>query len=796
MPVPKPHKGESQDDFMGRCMSALADSDPDRPQEQRLAMCFSAWREEHGGEPPKKSKQVDDEDVPEPDDDESEDDFIDRCTDELTSNFDIDDDAAENVCQNKWDEFSGDGDGEDERGAGRSREGAGGVVRKTHSGEVHGMEFVLSDESPDRMGDIIMSDGWDLRAFARNPIALWAHRSDQPIGRWANLRVEDKSLRGRLALAPAGTAARIDEIRKLVEAGILKAVSVGFRSIEDELLDKKNPFSGLRFLKQELIECSLVSIPANPNALAVAKSLKISPQTLDLVFAKHGVRDRARRHGATGKHAAIPPTRKGSAMSLAHLIPPAQAEVVELRDKIAEFWQNTDQTNVSDAALETANDLNARVAKAEKRLAALMESEKHIGASLNGTDDDRAHRQLVATTAFTQPREGVASKPHAPVVLKQRKEMDPVDYLVRGIVAIYGAKAWGSTVDQVRQRVYGDDLGTKLACDIIHHGQTPDMILRAASAPAITTVSGWAAELVHIIYTDLMPLLLPKAILTKLAAKGLAINFGRAGRINIPTRSRTPALAGSFVGEGQAIPVRQGAFTSQTLVPKKVGVISSWTREMDEFSIPAIEGLIREAIMLDTSVAVDSVLIDANPATVIRPAGLLNGVTATTPTTGGGLTSINGDLKILAQALAANTYGNIRDPVWLVNPAQTIAATYAMAPNGLFPWREEVARGTLGNWPFIESATVPLGTVILVDAADFVTVGAEGPRLEMSDQATLHYEDTNPQDLVQAGSPPVVAAPQKSLFQTDSLALRLVMFLNWIQRRAGTVVFAQNVTWN
>ena len=81
MPVPKPHKGESQDDFMGRCMSALADSDPDRPQEQRLAMCFSAWREEHGGEPPKKSKQVDDEDVPEPDD-ESEDDFIDRCTDE------------------------------------------------------------------------------------------------------------------------------------------------------------------------------------------------------------------------------------------------------------------------------------------------------------------------------------------------------------------------------------------------------------------------------------------------------------------------------------------------------------------------------------------------------------------------------------------------------------------------------------------------------------------------------------------------------------------------------------------
>jgi hypothetical protein len=217
---------------------------------------------------------------------------------------------------------------------------------------------------------------------------------------------------------------------------------------------------------------------------------------------------------------------------------------------------------------------------------------------------------------------------------------------------------------------------------------------------------------------------------------------------------------------------------------------------MDEFSIPAIEGLIREAIMLDTSVAVDTVLIDANPATVIRPAGLLNGVTATPATTGGGLTSINGDIKALAQALAANTYGNIRDPVWLMNPAQPIALQYAMAPNGLFPYKEEISGGTLGKWPVIESATVPLNTVIIVDAADFVTVGAEGPRLEMSDQATLHFEDTNPQDLAQVGTPPVVAAPQKSLFQTDSLALRLIMFLNWLQRRAGTVVFAQNVTWN
>ena len=65
----------------------------------------------------------------------------------------------------------------------------------------------------------------------------------------------------------------------------------------------------------------------------------------------------------------------------------------------------------------------------------------------------------------------------------------------------------------------------------------------------------------------------------------------------------------------------------------------------------------------------------------------------------------------------------------------------------------------------------------------------------MSDSATLHLEDTAPAELVAAGSPGVVAAPQRSLFQTDSLALRMVMPLNWVKRRPGTVAWVQNVTW-
>src|SRR5262249_33464384 len=153
----------------------------------------------------------------------------------------------------------------------------------------------------------------------------------------------------------------------------------------------------------------------------------------------------------------------------------------------------------------------------------------------------------------------------------------------------------------------------------------------------------------------------------------------------IPTRQRTPTIAGSFVGEGMAIPVRQGAFSSQTLTPKKVAVITTWTREMNDHSIPAIEGLLREAIQVDTSIAIDTVLIDANPATTIRPPGLLNGIVGTTPTAGGGLTALTGDLKSLAQALTAGTYGNIREPALLINPGDLIAAALTSAANtGIF----------------------------------------------------------------------------------------------------------------
>ena len=689
----------------------------------------------------------------EPDDDESYEDFMDRCSDE------IDD---EDVCQIIWDD--------------RAAEG---VRFKTHASKVSGLDFVLSDETPDRMDDIIMSDGWQLSNFKRNPIALFGHQSSFPIGTWKNVRVVDKQLRGELELAPKGTSDRIDEIRALIDANILKAVSVGFKPIETK--PRQETDFGVFFTQAELVECSLVSVPANPNALAVAKSLKISPATIDLVFAGKGRKDAIKRRGITGGQATTSPLiRKGTTMSFAQRITAAEQRIVALRDQLAAHWEKADETNVTDDQIKVADELNAQILREERTLTALRDTERNLGV----TSDDSGGRAVVVA------RTGGQVKPYAEPVrpfAMPAKKIDPMDLLVRmGVVTLRSHQSKKPT-DVVMREIYGDD-------EVLRG--VFDYMAKAATAPAMTTVTGWAAELVQQVYVAFMESLMPKSVFPRLSAKGMSLMFGPNGKIIIPTRALTPTIAGSFVGEGLPIPVRQGAFTSQTLLPKKMAVITTWTREIGEHSVPAIQGLLRNAIEEDTAISLDTVLLDSGAATVIRPAGILNGVTGLTPTAGGGFNALVGDIKQLSGALLTGTKGNVRVPVYLMNPQQLNSIGLTAAPGmGIFPFREEVAAGNLGGWSIIDSGTVPLGTVIALDAADFVSVGDEAPRFEISDQATLHFEDTAPADIGTPGTPGVVAAPVKSLWQTDSLALRLILPINWTIRRTGVVAYVAGVTW-
>lgn len=150
-------------------------------------------------------------------------------------------------------------------------------------------EFIASDETVDRYGDVIRVSGWELANYKKNPIVLFGHDKSLPVGIAPKVWVESKKLMIGIKLANEGTSPFIDTVRKLVDQKIIRAVSVGFlptaepKYLRDEANDR---VTGMEFVGQELLENSLVTVPANPAALSTVKSMGIPEQHIERVFTR------------------------------------------------------------------------------------------------------------------------------------------------------------------------------------------------------------------------------------------------------------------------------------------------------------------------------------------------------------------------------------------------------------------------------------------------------------------------------------------------------------------------------
>jgi len=124
-----------------------------------------------------------------------------------------------------------------------------------------GLVAVASDETIDRQGESIPINKWDLGHFEKNPVLQFGHDYHQvPIGRAKNLRVEGKKLMFEPEFQTVTQFGK--EIKELFRKGFLKAWSVGFLP----------RYKGKRLLGNELLEISAVPVPANPEALTMAKA--------------------------------------------------------------------------------------------------------------------------------------------------------------------------------------------------------------------------------------------------------------------------------------------------------------------------------------------------------------------------------------------------------------------------------------------------------------------------------------------------------------------------------------------
>lgn len=149
------------------------------------------------------------------------------------------------------------------------------------------LRFVASTEAVDRYGDVVRADKWELNAFKSNPMVLFGHSHTSPVGTATRVWTEAKQLLSDVKLAAAGTSALIDSVRSLVQQRILRAVSVGFLpTVEPKYLRdaESKAVTGYEFVGQELLEISLVAVPANPEALSVVRSFNLSDEDQRRLF--------------------------------------------------------------------------------------------------------------------------------------------------------------------------------------------------------------------------------------------------------------------------------------------------------------------------------------------------------------------------------------------------------------------------------------------------------------------------------------------------------------------------------
>jgi HK97 family phage major capsid protein/HK97 family phage prohead protease len=633
------------------------------------------------------------------------------------------------------------------------------------------IEGIATTPSTDRSGDIVEPLGGEWK----EPVPLLVHHdSEKPIGHLTSIKATKDGIVIKGRIVKDSGLGYVDQAWKQIKAGLVRGLSIGFVPKEYSFMKD----GGIHFTKWSLLELSAVTIPANADcSIAAIKSLDI---------AAGSPRPKAAHPGRPASPNTPP---KGAAMhvSLSDRIKAAQAALNDLRDKYTNAIGRQDDDNPDDGIAAEIAELDDQIGRREANLEQLLAAEKRIAAGGSSPSLPAAPREDRSTPVQAAREQALKQ------VLEDRRPR-PADLLFKIAAVSVLAHCHKAHPMQVVEDRYRAD---------------PNFVefIKSTTNPAMTTVPAWAGALVQTAVGDFMDLLEPISAFPKLAALGTTLTFGEnKGAIKIPFRTDDHQLRGSFVGEGDPIPVRQASLNSLVIGPKKMAVISVFTREMGSYSSPTIESLIRSFMIADTAIAIDTALLDALPVTPIRPAGLFNGVTPATGSGGTTMDNIITDLKSLLGHFTPTVEG--RRLAWLMNPLQALTLSLVTTPAGnfLFPGIS-FSGGSLLNLPVIISSKVAAGTVALADLTSFFTA-AGGPNITTSDQATLHMEsgllgadqaEPQPASTVKpiiggTTAAPVPAAPVRSLWQTDSIGVRYTQEMNWGLNRA-TSIFSVTVAW-
>lgn len=138
------------------------------------------------------------------------------------------------------------------------------------------LPHTITTNGMDRMNDTVMMSGAQLDNYKKNPIVAYGHWADMHVGNSKGLTVYDNSIVSKTWFHCLNEWSV--EVAKLSLSGVMPMTSIGFIPLhwEDEALTTNERSSGdyypswsntkRKYTKWELLEYSIVPIPANPSA--------------------------------------------------------------------------------------------------------------------------------------------------------------------------------------------------------------------------------------------------------------------------------------------------------------------------------------------------------------------------------------------------------------------------------------------------------------------------------------------------------------------------------------------------
>jgi HK97 family phage major capsid protein/HK97 family phage prohead protease len=611
------------------------------------------------------------------------------------------------------------------------------------------IEGIATTPSPDRMGDIVETDGIEFKL----PLPLlYQHNARQPIGKVISAKVSKDGIAIKAQIAGAGVASFIDEAWALIKSGLVRGLSIGFRSLEHAWMDDSE---GIRFIRSEWMELSCVTIPANADASI------LSVKSADaLLLAASGHKPQVVRID-------LKPNLPGvSGLTRVH-------KTMTIQEQITQFENKRAASEARMAAIMTkAGETNSTLDEAEQEEYDTLDTEvKSVDEHLVRL---RAHEKRLISTAVAVTAENTNDEKKAAVVrggVVQVKSMLPKGTTFsRWVMAQVEAKGDKYRAPEIAKQLWPDQPEVEL-------------ILRAGVSAGTSTGTTWASPLIPAAQTmtgEFYDLLRPMSIIGRIPG----LNRVPA---NIIVPVQTGGGTGNWVGETLPKPVSALAFTTATLRWGKAVVLTVLSEELIRFSNPNAEAVVRNSIAKDLAAFEDAQFVGNTIESVnVSPAGIRWNA-STSAATGVTAAAFLTDFKTAVGTFITANYDLSKLVILMSSTvAMNVSTLKDSLGNFIYPNLNMQTGGTILGIPVIVSEAVS-SNIIFLNANEIMLADDGGITIDASNQASILMDDAP------NASPTTTALV--SLYQRNLVAIKAEHYLTWKKVRSTSVYFLSNASY-